>query len=264
MNSTLGPAATEAILALADDEHLMGQQYAEWIGITPFLEEDLAFCSIGQDEMGHAALLYELLVPSTDAPGEAPHTPNAAGTDTDTEIDAIAFFRPPEEYRSCWLTEIPEEDWAAAVVRHWLYDRAELLRWRLFESSTVPGLGAVAQRVEREEVYHRRHADGLLDVLLDDDDAGPRLQAGLARWQPIAAGMFEPVVSESEAIAEGVQSGSVADLRPEWEAMVAERFGPGHWPTPTGQLGRTARSAEFGPLMTRMREVLDLDPTAIW
>ena len=33
----------------------MGQQHTEWIGVAPFLEEDLAFSSIGQDELGHAA-----------------------------------------------------------------------------------------------------------------------------------------------------------------------------------------------------------------
>ena len=42
------------LLSIADDKHFVGQQHAEWIGVAPFLEEDLAFCSIGQDELGHA------------------------------------------------------------------------------------------------------------------------------------------------------------------------------------------------------------------
>ena len=58
----LSPAARDIILAFADDEHLMGQQHTEWIGVAPFLEEDLAFASIGQDELGHAALLLEAIV----------------------------------------------------------------------------------------------------------------------------------------------------------------------------------------------------------
>ena len=32
----------------------------------------------------------------------------------------------------------------------------------------------------------------------------------------------------------------------------------------TGEPGRLERSAPFGPLMARMREVLDLDPAAVW
>ena len=61
MSAPWNDGIREFVLAFADDEHLMGQQHAEWIGVAPFLEEDLAFCSIGQDELGHAASLYALV-----------------------------------------------------------------------------------------------------------------------------------------------------------------------------------------------------------
>ena len=60
----------EFLLAFADDEHLMGQQHTEWIGVAPFLEEDLAFCSIGQDELGHAASLYAIVARSEEHTSE--------------------------------------------------------------------------------------------------------------------------------------------------------------------------------------------------
>ena len=63
---SLTPAAREHLLALADDEHIIGARHTNWIGLGPFLEEDLAFCSIAQDELGHAIGLYELLL--DDAP----------------------------------------------------------------------------------------------------------------------------------------------------------------------------------------------------
>ena len=50
----LSPAAREYVLAFADDEHMIGARHTNWIGLGPFLEEDLAFCSIAQDELGHA------------------------------------------------------------------------------------------------------------------------------------------------------------------------------------------------------------------
>ena len=50
----------ELVLALADDELCVGQNHAWWIAIGPFLEEDLAFTSIAQDELGHARSLYSL------------------------------------------------------------------------------------------------------------------------------------------------------------------------------------------------------------
>jgi len=55
-NSALG----ELLLALADDEFVTGYANSEWTGIAPLLEEDLAFSSLAQDELGHARLLYEL------------------------------------------------------------------------------------------------------------------------------------------------------------------------------------------------------------
>ena len=85
----------EYVLAFADDEHLMGQQHAEWIGVAPFLEEDLAFCSIGQDELGHAAMLYAIVAGSG----------NPDGVD-DGSLDALAFDPDPNRWRSAHLVEV--------------------------------------------------------------------------------------------------------------------------------------------------------------
>ena len=123
--------AREVLLALADDEHLMGQQHAEWIGVAPFLEEDLAFCSIAQDELGHAAALYEALA-LDEVLGDA---------------DRLAFRRAPQDYRSCHLVELPCPDWSDALVRHWLYDEAEVLRWDALAGSSWPAVAAVVDRV---------------------------------------------------------------------------------------------------------------------
>ena len=81
---SLTPAAREYLLALADDEHMIGARHTNWIGLGPFLEEDLAFCSIAQDELGHAIGLYELLL-------------DDAGTDR-TQLDAFALQRAPSDY----------------------------------------------------------------------------------------------------------------------------------------------------------------------
>ncbi|MEL7210780.1 MAG: Phenylacetic acid catabolic protein, partial [Actinomycetota bacterium] len=86
----LRPGAREVVLAFADDEHLMGQHYTEWIGATPFLEEDLAFSSIGQDELGHAAMLYAIVAGIEDEGSDW-----SAG---DLAIDALALQRAGEDY----------------------------------------------------------------------------------------------------------------------------------------------------------------------
>ena len=115
----------------------------EWIGVAPFLEEDLALSSIGQDELGHAALLYELVL---GLDGIEP---------TDTAVDELAFGRPSPHYRSCHLVERATTDWAEALVRHWIYDTFEEMRWRLVTGSSLPDLATVAAKALREEAYHR-------------------------------------------------------------------------------------------------------------
>jgi len=238
----------EYLLALADDEHLMGQQHTEWIGVAPFLEEDLAFSSIGQDELGHAALVYALL----------------AGDD-DVAIDHLAFDRGADEYRSAWLVERLTTDWAEALVRHWLYDSVEAIRWKLLASSSIPELADVAARAAQEEAFHLRHANGLLDVLLVDADARPRLLTALQTMLPLAVGLFDGVVGEAAAVAEGVAAHPLADHLDRWKDDVEARFGPVDWPAGAPlQEARTVRSAEFGPLLARMREVFDYDPEAVW
>ena len=76
----------DLLLALADDELLLGWRNSEWTGIAPFLEEDVAFSSIAQNEIGHARALYELVA-----------------RELGTEADALAFDRSLDEYRSAPL-----------------------------------------------------------------------------------------------------------------------------------------------------------------
>ena len=252
--TTLGPAERAVLLAFADDEHLMGQRHTEWIGVAPFLEEDLAFASIGQDELGHAAMLYELVI--ADLSGE---TPSAQA------VDALAFRRDPADYRSCWLVEAPCTEWAIALVRHWLYDTAEALRWRELSGSSDARVRDIAARAMSEERYHLRHADALLDALVDDSDAGARVAAALAEMLPLGVALFDDP-SGADTAATSVVGQPLAALVPEWQTAVDRRFGARDWAAvePVAQARRTMRSGSFATVYADMREVIMLDPDASW
>ena len=256
MSSASPPGGVrEFLLAFADDEHLMGQQHTEWIGVAPFLEEDLAFSSIGQDELGHAAMLYELVL---DLDGTEP---------TDTAVDSLAFGRPSGGYRCCHLVEYTTADWAEALVRHWIYDTFEEMRWQLVTGSSLPELAAIAGKALGEEAFHRRHADALLDTLLAAPEASERILEALDAIGPLVAGLCEPVDGEAEAISRGVTAAPTADLLQPLLQAIEKRFGGSPRTGPTvanDQNRRTARSADFEPLLARMREVLDYDPEAVW
>ena len=131
------------LLELADDELILGWRNSEWTGIAPFLEEDVAFSSIAQNEIGHARALYDLA---------------AAGLDTDA--DALAFDRRPEEYLCAPLVQLRlVPDWALTIARHVLYETADAIRIERLKEHDDPELAGIAAKIEREEVYHRLHAE---------------------------------------------------------------------------------------------------------
>lgn len=285
----LSPAARELILALADDELCIGQRHSSWIGIAPFLEEDLAFISIAQDELSHARALYRLV--ATDGAGDA----SEGDMEIEREIDRLAMGRPFDQYRSCWFAEDACTEWADALVRHVLYDEAETLRWQALRHSSLPALASLAERVLVEEVYHRRHGTTLLVRLLRGTQESRRcIEASLGRLAPLAATMFEPTQGEEQALREGITRVGAAELAGQWQALVAELLGrggvaplesdtldtsdaipPNHsvWYAgeqsdaggPRLSVGRQGRrSPGFQDLYEEMTAVYALDPAASW
>lgn len=253
---SLSPAAVDYLLTMADDEHMIGARHTSWIGMGPFLEEDLAFCSIAQDELGHAIALYRLVTDDTSITGVA--------------VDALALGRRPEDYRSSWLCEWPTDDWASALLRHWLYDLAEQLRWQNVAHSSLTPLAALVPGVEREESFHRQHAATLLDRVLEASgptDARAQLQHALDNLAPLADTLWLAPMLEADAIAEGVAAVTFAELAVQWHATVQtelQRLGLHADFEPGAPSDRTERSPGFQAFHTDLNAVRSVDPTAIW
>jgi ring-1,2-phenylacetyl-CoA epoxidase subunit PaaC len=149
---------TDLLLSIADDELMLGWRNSEWTGIAPFLEEDVAFSSIAQNEIGHARALYEL-----------------AAAELGTSADALAFDRQPDEYRCAPLVELRRLEWARTIARHWLYETADEIRLATLKASEDSAIAGIAAKIDREEVYHRMHAEMWIDRLLATEDATERL-----------------------------------------------------------------------------------------
>ena len=158
----------QALLGLADDELVLGWRDSEWTGIAPMLEEDVAFSSIAQNEIGHARAVYELLV----------------GADGDA--DALAFDRKPEEYRCAPLVELHLLEWAHTIARRWLYEVADEIRITALKDDSDPAVAGLAAKIDREEAYHRMHAEMWHDRLRDE----PRFQAAVEELWPYALGVL--------------------------------------------------------------------------
>ena len=157
----------ELLLGLADDELMLGWRDSEWTGIAPMLEEDIAFSSIAQNEIGHARAVYELL--SDDA-------------------DALAFDRPLEEYRCAPLVELRLLDWAHTIARRWLYEVADEIRIAALMEDDDPAVAGLAAKINREEAYHRMHAEMWAARLRNE----PRFREALEELWPYALGVLEP------------------------------------------------------------------------
>jgi ring-1,2-phenylacetyl-CoA epoxidase subunit PaaC len=198
-------SAVEAVLAFADDELVLGWRDSEWTGVAPFLEEDVAFSSIAQGEIGHARALYEL----------------AAGV-LGGDADALAFDRPPDEYRCAPFVELAlAGDWAATIARHWLYETADAIRVAALAGSDWPELAGLAAKMDREEAYHRMHAQMWREKLAGDE----RFEAAVAELWPYALGVLDPEQrgrlaelvgrEETEAVERGTHADGFAALHEE-------------------------------------------------
>jgi ring-1,2-phenylacetyl-CoA epoxidase subunit PaaC len=164
----------DLLIELADDELVLGWRDSEWTGIAPFLEEDVAFSSISQNEIGHARALYEL-----------------AARELGTNADALAFDRAPAESRCAPLVELRRQEWARTIARHWLYETADEIRLDALKRSDDPEVAGLAAKIDREEAYHRMHADLWLDRLLEHDDGRARLEEAVRELWPYALGVLD-------------------------------------------------------------------------
>ncbi len=162
------------MLELADDELVLGWRNSEWTGIAPFLEEDVAFSSIAQNEIGHARVLYE-----------------AAAAELGTTADELAFDRQPEEYRSAPLVELRRLEWARTIARHYLYETADAVRIGALKASADAELAGLAAKIDREEVYHRMHAEMWVDRLQATEEGAARLLEAVEELWPYALGVLD-------------------------------------------------------------------------
>jgi ring-1,2-phenylacetyl-CoA epoxidase subunit PaaC len=208
---------SDLLLSIADDELIVGWRDSEWTGIAPTLEEDVAFSSIAQNEIGHARALYEL-----------------AAAELGTNADALAFDRAPDDYRCAPLVELHLLEWAHTIARRYLYEEADRVRIDALKRSDDTELAGLAAKIDREETYHRLHAEMWEERLRDE----PRFRAAVEELWPYALGVLEP------------------ELRPE----LARRVGLGEVPAHE----RGEHTAELAELWNEMTEVRRSEPGAEW
>jgi len=247
-------AIKELLYKVADDQLVIGHRNSEWTGLGPILEEDIAFSSMAQDKLGHAQACYQILHEM----GEA-------------EPDQIAFSRKANQFHNCQFVELPIGEYDFSLMRHFLYDHADQIRFELFANSSFEPLAKIAKKVKGEIKYHVFHGNTWIQKLSTANEISKiRMQAALDESWNYALGIFEPGAFEEELQNEGVFEGELA-LQNKWLATVCpllEQAGlkvpeKANWePVYGGRKGYHLSHLEA--LVNEMCEVFQIDPNASW
>jgi ring-1,2-phenylacetyl-CoA epoxidase subunit PaaC len=245
----------DLLFRMADDALVVAHRNSEWTGIGPILEEDIAFSSIAQDKLGHAFALYSML----ETMGES-------------DPDSVAFGRDEKSFRCCQIVEYPIGDYAFSLMRHFLFDTAEAIRYEMLKASSYEPLAKLAVKIRGEIKYHVFHANTWMEQLgaKGTEESRARMQSALAETLPLALGIFEPSDYETELAAEGIFAGEAA-LREAWLTAVRDVVEKSSLTLPDPDSvtpafgGRKGYHTEYlAPLLVEMGEVFRIDPSAEW
>jgi ring-1,2-phenylacetyl-CoA epoxidase subunit PaaC len=244
----------ELLYKMADDQLIIGHRNSEWTGFGPLLEEDIAFSSMAQDKIGHSLSLYTIL--------------HELG---ESDPDTVAFTRNANQFHNSIFTELANQEYDFSLIRHFLYDTAEALRFELLTNSTCEPLAQVARKVRGELRYHTLHAKTWMKQLGSaTEESVSRLQKSLEQAMPYALGMFEESPYEKEIMEAGIFEGE-QKLKELWMAKVEETISQTSLHLPDWKIvqpitgGRIGKHTEhLQPLLDEMSEVFRIDPGAEW
>jgi ring-1,2-phenylacetyl-CoA epoxidase subunit PaaC len=249
-------AITDLIIKMADDELIQGHRNSEWTGLGPVMEEDIAFSSMAQDKIGHAWALYRIL--HEDLGGEDP--------------DKFAFLRPEKAFKSSHLVEMPNGEYDFSLIRHFLFDQAETIRYESLQDSSFEPLRLLSKKVKGELKYHTLHANAWLMQLSNaGEDSYRRMQQSLNNTIALAAGIFETSPAHEAALIEDkIYPGETA-LYHRWLDRIYPVLVKASLNLPDikdiqpvygGRQG--FHTVHLQPLLKEMSEVFNLDAEASW
>lgn len=247
-------ALKELLFKIADDQLILGHRNSEWTGLGPILEEDIAFSSMAQDKIGHSYAMYQIL----EELGEG-------------DPDQVAFFRKAEEFHNSQLVELPIGEYSFSLIRHFLYDHSDFLRFDMLRNSSYELLAQVSSKIRSELKYHTMHARTWVKKLgTSTDESISRLQNDLDVLMPYALGLFEKSPFEEEIIAENIFRGE-EELKTRWLELIEPIISQTDLVLPEPESiepvigGRVGKHTEhLQPLIDEMTEVMRIDPGAEW
>ena len=249
-------ALKQFLLNMADDLLIIGHRNSEWTGIGPVIEEDIAFASMAQDKIGQAQIFYQLIHEKFN----------------ERSPDLLGFNRKENEFYSCHFVEYPIGEYDYSLVRHFLFDQAQIIRVENLIKSSDNDLKSISKKFLPELKYHIMHADIWMEQLTNNgnDESQARIQSSLNELFSAAFSLFESFEGEKELIENKIYSGEEA-LKNKWIETIKEKCKNLKLKIPeTNNIneymgGRQAfHTPHLKPLLEEMTEVFNIEPSAEW
>jgi ring-1,2-phenylacetyl-CoA epoxidase subunit PaaC len=246
MDLELRDTLAAQLLALADDELILGHRDSEWCGHAPILEEDITFANMALDEISHAITWYSLLA-------------GLLEKDQEGYSRQLVYHRDAPNYRCIPFVELPKGDWAFSMLRQYLFDVAEKLRLETMMNSAYQPLSQAASKMAKEEVYHLRYTQAWVHRLgSSTTDSHRRMQAALDHLWPLALEQFTPLPGEATLIEAGYMAG-VAQIGEKWLAVVVSHLQASGLTIPentsTAGMGREQHSDHLSLLIRDLQQM---------
>jgi ring-1,2-phenylacetyl-CoA epoxidase subunit PaaC len=244
----------DLLYKMADDLLIIGHRNSEWTGLGPILEEDIAFSSMAQDKIGQSQALFQLL--------------HELG---EQEPDTVAFTRNANQFHNSQFVELPNGDYDFSLMRHFLFDIADQLRFEMLANSSYEPLAKLARKIKGELKYHVFHANTWITKLgAATEESHARMQTALNISWNYALGIFEESEHEQQLINDKIFEGETA-LKSRWLEAISPILAKATLTMPAESTwepklgGRKGYHTEhLQPLLDEMSEVFKIDPTAEW
>lgn len=249
------PASAEVAeyaLWLGDDALILAQQLGAWIARAPELEEDVALGNIALDLLGHARSLLRY----------------AGAWDGRTEDD-VAYWRDEPEFRSAWLFEQPNGDFAHTIARQLAASVYLFELYSRLQSSSDATLAAVAAKAVKEVEYHRDHAvQWTLRLAGGTDESRRRMLRAVADVWPYVDELFRDEELTDALAASGVAV-RPSELREPFDAVIDAVFAEAELEIPAtfvsaGGGRRGSHAAPLGYILAEMQVLARQHPGATW
>lgn len=242
------------IFKMADDQLIIGHRNSEWTGLGPILEEDIAFSSMAQDKIGQSEHLFNIL--------------HQLG---EKDADSLAFNRKEKDFLCCHLVEYPIGEYDFSLVRHFLFDFAETIRFQDLKNSSFEPLKKLANKFDGEIKYHTMHAKTwLIQLGNGNEESHAKMQSSLNICWNFALGIFEPSNNDQQLIDKGIYSGE-EKLKERWLEIISPIIEKSNLKIPNKNDWQASFGGRYGshteylkPLIDEMSEVFQIDPNAEW